>query len=77
MAKSATVKDVLYALEHLGATLCMRPATEAGKPASWAIEPGGIKVSASIADEAKARASLVAVGGRDGGAVYAWRRDAA
>jgi hypothetical protein len=77
MAKAATVKDVLYALEYMGARLCMRPATSAGRPASWVIEPGGIKVPVAVADEAKASAPLVAVGGRDGEAVYAWGRSAA
>lgn len=73
MAKTATVKDVLYALEHLGARLCMRPATSAGRPSSWVIEPGGLKVPAAIADEARAHPGIVGLPGPAGEAAYAWR----
>lgn len=72
MAKSATAKDVIYALQFTGARLVMRPAMTPGKPVSWAIEPGGIKVPASAADEARQRGSIVSIGGRDGEAIYAW-----
>lgn len=72
MARVATVKDVLYALEHLGARLCMQPATAAGKHASWVLEPGAVKVPPAVADEARAHSGIVGAPSPSGTAVYVW-----
>lgn len=73
MAKSATVKDVLYALEFLNGRLIMRPATTAGGAVSWVVEPGSIRVPHGIADQVKTHSTVVGLPGRIGEAVYVWR----
>ncbi len=53
MAKTATLKDVLYALEFMGAELCRWPASNPASEPTWKIEPSGLKVPARIAEEAR------------------------
>lgn len=73
MAKSATVKDVLYALEFAGAQLCRRP-SPGGHKAAWSLEPGGVKVPAGVADQARLSPSVAAIeSNRYGEVRYVWR----
>lgn len=58
MAKPVTLKDVLYALEFTGASLCH----DAGK---WAI--GGLRVPARIAEEARRQPNVHRTDVRFGG----------
>ena len=72
MAKAATVKDVLYALEFLGAELCMWP-SPGGHRNAWSLEPGGVKVPPHVADEARAQGGVVGLpGSKHGEARYGW-----
>lgn len=70
MAKAATVKDVLYALEYLDARLVMKAG---GK---WSLEPSGQSVPPRIADEVKAHGGVVGRPDRSGNATYVWSRAA-
>lgn len=76
MAKAATLKDVLYALEFMGERLCRWQAVGA-RPSAWSIEPSGVKVTPSIANEALAHGGLVAAPESKHGVVsYVWRQAA-
>jgi hypothetical protein len=51
MAKEATVKDVLYALEHLRERLVL----DNGK---WQLQPSGTRVKPHVADEARTKGPI-------------------
>jgi hypothetical protein len=75
MAKSATLKDVLYGLEYGKQQLCRWPSHE---PAAWSLEPGGVKVPADIANKALMSGAIVRVAAqRFGEDRYEWQRAAA
>lgn len=71
MAKPVTEKDVLYALEYLGSRLVMH----SGEKVSWTLEPGGMKVSPSVADAARNRGGITSAT-IQGEVSYIWRRAA-
>lgn len=68
MAKQVTEKDVLYALEYLGSRLVMH----AGVKASWTLEPGGVKVTPSVADAARSHGAIAPTTVHDE-VSYAWK----
>lgn len=73
MAKLATVKDVLYALEYLNGELCCWP----GRSGAWSLEPMGQKVLQRVADEARAHGQITASQlSKYGEARYVWKRAA-
>lgn len=73
MAKAATVKDVLYALEFTGAVLCMWP-SPGGHKNAWSLEPAGLKVTPSVASDAMlATGSIVGIKHPRAEAAYVWR----
>jgi len=77
MAKAATVKDVLYALEYTGDQLCRWPA-KAGGRASWSLLQSGAKIAPQVADEVRGHASVYALESTPyGEARYAWQAAAA
>ena len=77
MAKPATLKDVLYALEFTGARLCRWPSHKTGAKAAWSLEPGGTKVPGHIADQARASGPVASLENRpDGYEAFVWRRAA-
>lgn len=73
MAKSATLKDVLYALEFAGARLCRWPTAKPNSTAAWSLEPGGVKVPSHVADQARGSGNLVKSGSsRFGEDIFVW-----
>ncbi len=72
MGKPVTEKDVFYALEYLGARLCLNSST--GKPV-WTLEPGGVRVTPRVADAARAHGSIAA-SSINGETSYVWKRAA-
>jgi hypothetical protein len=73
MAKTATVKDVLYALQYGGAQLVRHRQANPTKPAAWSLEPGGVKVPARVADEGRRSLRVVASSeSRHGETRYQW-----
>lgn len=78
MRSTATLKDVLYALEYTGAELVRRRTNFGlGKPA-WSLEPAGPPVPQQIADKALLHPSVVLAPARKyGESRYVWQRAAA
>lgn len=75
MAKPATVKDVLYALQYGGAQLVRHQQANPGRPAAWSLEPTGIKVPARIADLIRMDARVtVSPASMHGEARYQWKQ---
>ncbi len=71
--KTATLKDVLYGLEYAGARLCRQPTAKPGARTVWLLEPGGVRVPASVADVARTSRGITVRDSRpDGYAVYSW-----
>lgn len=68
MAKGATVKDVLYAMQFAGARLVRTPS------GSFHLAPDGIRIPARIADEARGSGEIVSIEHRlDGSETFGWR----
>lgn len=74
MRKTATLKDVLYALEF-GQQVLTRIS---GPSPSWTLQPIGTAVPAQIADKAREHPSVMTMPStRPGESRYAWQRMAA
>ncbi len=71
MAKAATVKDVLYALQFASETLCRWPQMSA-RLAAWSLEPSGMKVPNHVAEEAMAHGGIAGVRHPRAAAAYRW-----
>lgn len=75
MSKTATAKDVIYALQFRKEQLVRHANLSWGqkKPTAWSLEPSGIKVPARIGDAARHDPHIVPVSSsRDGQVRFSW-----